>query len=59
MLTLNKYSDIFVQWNAFIREQQRIAIQDMPSNGEPQATLENEGKEHSFIEERESSEGLL
>lgn len=40
-------------------EKNRVAIWDMPFNGEPQTSPENRGKECACAQERGCSEGLL
>lgn len=45
-------SQIFLQQNGFIWEQQRVTILDMWSTGQPWASPENKGEEGSFIEQR-------
>lgn len=44
-------SQVFLQQNEFIQEQ-RIAIWDIQSNGEPRRSPENKEEKHSFIVEK-------
>ena len=56
---LKKNSQIVIQQNGFIWEQQRISIQDMQSNGKSCAGPEDQGEENCFTEKRRAFRGAV